>query len=99
MAPRSKANGADTDADASMSDVPDHRVADDMVSFAIGIHFIAAFLTCSRRLTRRPITPTRTQTQTRQPAVLLAILSQMDENVARRQTSYDAAFLARSMTF
>jgi SWI/SNF-related matrix-associated actin-dependent regulator of chromatin subfamily A member 5 len=30
MAPRSKANGADTDADASMSDVPDHRIADDM---------------------------------------------------------------------
>jgi hypothetical protein len=43
MAPRSKANGADTDADASMSDVPDHRIADDMVSCAILNLFTTSF--------------------------------------------------------
>lgn len=35
MAPRSKANGGDTDADASMSDAPDHRPGDDMVSLSL----------------------------------------------------------------
>jgi hypothetical protein len=47
---------------------------------------------------RRLITPTQTQIQTQQLAVLLAMPSRMDESAVQRQTSYGVVFLARSTT-
>jgi hypothetical protein len=35
MAPRSGSNGVDTDVDASMSEAPDNRIVEEMVSFPI----------------------------------------------------------------
>lgn len=37
MAPRPSTHGADTDVDASMSDAPEHRRADEMVGYDIAV--------------------------------------------------------------
>lgn len=90
------------DTDASMSDAPEHRQEEEMVSLTIELHFAlylrrasSLLMACSRKSMRLPTTQTL-----RTPAPLLAVSPesplQMAESVARRLTNYVEAFLEGS---